>query len=1011
MERGGDVLTRRRLDMDAYVDPVCRILDQIDHGNWEDANSILKETDKLLDKKLNSRMAVCVAMIEEYVEGKSPPFPIGDLSSYTGLILDLLEEKEHFSSPNVYPLVAIGPRSPTVAQIGLSSPRQDSAVPSVDLAGLKLDNINLISTHHRVGDTEERNEVIERKKKLEHASSNLEMLVQMMEEDFKTPALQKSETSPSFADKVWNPSKAPGTPPKLRRQGTTPRIAGLSPVIAASRSQGSSEVSAGETPPNIPIHPNEQHSISHLSNSHMNSPYLGSSASASNMPKLSASHSSASSLHKAALEEKEKEKQGSGSGSSEEEEEDSNPMDHPMEQPPSDSFSSGITLPPSMLMTPSNSFPESDTTTQGVLSRKRVPHIQLLRRDSSKTGSSILQTPDYFPESSTSPEFLPEAAAEESGEKQQRVVEDDEPKQMAFNYEAEVETDDSVEVADLKSSDSRNDNAAVTPEASTEVTGVTEEQEVQALLAEGIQLYQEDDLEGALEKLQYAAALHPTHVAIRNNLGVVLGDLERFPEAIEAYKTVLRVDPTHLESHFNVGSAYRETKQLKMALKHFNYVVQQNPTDSDARTQIRELTLELGVRRVLEMDLSLPEEFQSPAPKAPESPSRKLSVAPANYSKDTPSPGDRLKAQIDVVRRKSSNINAFSSLSPNVRPERQLGDGLSSNLSQLSTSVDENQLLSSNGGSTNEDSGVNLTPAETVLSYMGQIGYTGVFEVNRQEIKFYSKEVNGVRKAKILGKGGFGVVLHGRWRGIDVAVKKMLPSSATTKSKMEFVKELALMARLSHPNIIQLLGACTDGGEFLVMMQYMNRGDLFHLMHGNSPDSQEVAWEKRGRLMCIHVARGLTYLHESTPPIIHRDIKSINVLIDESWVAKLSDVGLAGTMADFASEEGATACTPAWAPPEVLRGQKATEKSDMFSFGVILWEVSSRRVPWRGVAQSDITNLVGTQGRRLEISRSLPLPIKTLITSCWLDNPKKRPSAERVLSALEKLGGSPRDSK
>lgn len=171
------------------------------------------------------------------------------------------------------------------------------------------------------------------------------------------------------------------------------------------------------------------------------------------------------------------------------------------------------------------------------------------------------------------------------------------------------------------------------------------------------------------------------------------------------------------------------------------------------------------------------------------------------------------------------------------------------------------------------------------------------------------------------------------------------------------------------------------------------RGSLFKTLHGNN---HLLDFRRRLR-MALDVARGMNYLHRRNPPIVHRDLKSSNLLVDKSWTVKVGDFGLSrfkdSTFLTTKSGRG----TPQWMAPEVLRNEPSTEKSDVFSFGVILWELMTESIPWNNLNSLQVVGVVGFMDRRLEIPEHLDTRVSTIILDCWQSNPAIRPSFQDII--------------
>lgn len=155
--------------------------------------------------------------------------------------------------------------------------------------------------------------------------------------------------------------------------------------------------------------------------------------------------------------------------------------------------------------------------------------------------------------------------------------------------------------------------------------------------------------------------------------------------------------------------------------------------------------------------------------------------------------------------------------------------------------------------------------------------------------------------------------------------------------------------------------------------------------------------------MALDVAKGMNYLHSSHPTIVHRDLKSPNLLVDKNWVVKVSDFGMSRLKHHTFLSSKSTAGTPEWMAPEVLRNEPSNEKCDVYSFGVILWELATMRVPWSGLNPMQVVGAVGFQNRRLEIPKDVDPQVASIISSCWDSDPSKRPSFSQLLSPLKQL--------
>lgn len=254
----------------------------------------------------------------------------------------------------------------------------------------------------------------------------------------------------------------------------------------------------------------------------------------------------------------------------------------------------------------------------------------------------------------------------------------------------------------------------------------------------------------------------------------------------------------------------------------------------------------------------------------------------------------------------------------------------------------------------------------------------------------------------ILGAGALGAVYRASWNGTPVAVK-----TCGTMSDHEFT----MLSVLRHPNINRLLGICRDGASTMLVLEHMALGDLMALLR--RPDFRG-GFDLQLR-MAMDAAQGLAYLHSRQPVVIHRDIKSQNLLVSESYRVVLSDFGFSRLRTQSAAR---TRCgSPAWLAPEILEGRPYTESVDVFAFGVVLWELQERRAPYEGVASRTLVEFMQSvcSGMRPEFSGG---PAATgvnatrvdvlssyaeLARQCWDADPSRRPAVRAVIDRLTPL--------
>ncbi|CAM0956990.1 unnamed protein product [Alopecurus aequalis] len=250
-----------------------------------------------------------------------------------------------------------------------------------------------------------------------------------------------------------------------------------------------------------------------------------------------------------------------------------------------------------------------------------------------------------------------------------------------------------------------------------------------------------------------------------------------------------------------------------------------------------------------------------------------------------------------------------------------------------------------------------------------------------------------------IGLGSYGEVYHADWNGTEVAVKKFLDQEFYGDALDEFRCEVRIMRRLRHPNIVLFMGAVTRPPHLSIVSEYLPRGSLYKIIH--RPNCQID--EKRRIKMALDVARGMNCLHTSVPTIVHRDLKSPNLLVDDNWTVKVCDFGLSRLKHSTFLSSKSTAGTPEWMAPEVLQNEQSNEKCDIYSFGVILWELATLRKPWHGMNQMQVVGAVGFQDQRLDIPKEVDPIVASIIHDCWQKDPNLRPSFIQLTSYLKTL--------
>lgn len=265
----------------------------------------------------------------------------------------------------------------------------------------------------------------------------------------------------------------------------------------------------------------------------------------------------------------------------------------------------------------------------------------------------------------------------------------------------------------------------------------------------------------------------------------------------------------------------------------------------------------------------------------------------------------------------------------------------------------------------------------------------------------------GLQFGKIIASGANGEVWHGEYAGQQVAIKRTFAEKKNDVKTLEaFSHEIRLASALEHPNVVRFVGLSWRTLPDLCMVsEYMGVGDLSHFLLSN--EGKQLTWGEEKVGIAADVANALVYLHSLMPVIIHRDLKSLNILLTEDLQAKLSDFGLSREQS-FEKTMTSGIGTMLWTAPEVLRGDRYSEKADIYSFGIVLSELDTCLTPY-----SLNEEVVGVKSKSMHlmplISKGLvtprfspecPPPILELAKSCLDQDPANRPPAMQIVYTL-----------
>ena len=316
---------------------------------------------------------------------------------------------------------------------------------------------------------------------------------------------------------------------------------------------------------------------------------------------------------------------------------------------------------------------------------------------------------------------------------------------------------------------------------------------------------------------------------------------------------------------------------------------------------------------------------------------------------------------------------------------------------------------------THQEVGTNSSPCYTYL----ESGHDLLKPLDKYGIEYDYNTLNLENK---IGEGEFGIVYKARAPGLkcgdgevnadDFVAVKMLKSDADPKTMLDFQKEVDTVVNFEHQNVIRLLGICTKQiDQTCMIFEYMELGALRELLQKSNPRnpdfyqlSPDESTVKPSQFLtiCIQLAKGLDYL--SKKRFVHRDIATRNCLVDSQFVCKIADFGLSRDVyeSDYYKVGSKSACLPVrWMPPESLLYGRFTIKSDVWSYGVLMWEIFTFAArPYFGATNHEVIDKI----RGMVLLECPPLctqEIYTVMFQCWEKMPMKRPLIGEILGALE----------
>lgn len=286
-------------------------------------------------------------------------------------------------------------------------------------------------------------------------------------------------------------------------------------------------------------------------------------------------------------------------------------------------------------------------------------------------------------------------------------------------------------------------------------------------------------------------------------------------------------------------------------------------------------------------------------------------------------------------------------------------------------------------------------------------------------------ELSKLDISSVIAHGTYGTVYRGAYDGQNVAVKVldwgedgMATAAETAALRSSFQQEVAVWHKLDHPNVTKFLGASMGTSNLkipprgssndsfpsracCVVVEYLPGGTLKNFLIRNRRRKLAI---KVVIQLALDLSRGLSYLHSKK--IVHRDVKTENMLIDSQRTLKIADFGVARVEAQNPRDMTGETGTLGYMAPEVLDGKPYNRKCDVYSFGICLWEIYCCDMPYPDLSFADLSSAVVRQNLRPEIPRCCPGALGSIMKKCWDGNPDKRPEMDEVVRLMEAIDTS-----
>uniref|UniRef100_A0A0E0IN43 non-specific serine/threonine protein kinase n=1 Tax=Oryza nivara TaxID=4536 RepID=A0A0E0IN43_ORYNI len=269
-------------------------------------------------------------------------------------------------------------------------------------------------------------------------------------------------------------------------------------------------------------------------------------------------------------------------------------------------------------------------------------------------------------------------------------------------------------------------------------------------------------------------------------------------------------------------------------------------------------------------------------------------------------------------------------------------------------------------------------------------------EIPRDGASEWEIDVKLLKFGNKVASGSYGDLYRGTYCSQDVAIKVLKPERINADMQREFAQEVYIMRKVRHKNVVQFIGACTKPPNLCIVTEYMSGGSVYDYLHKHKGVFKLPALLG----VVMDVSKGMSYLHQNN--IIHRDLKTANLLMDENGTVKVADFGVARVKAQSGVMTAETG-TYRWMAPEVIEHKPYDHKADVFSFGILMWELLTGKIPYEYLTPLQAAVGVVQKGLRPTIPKNAHAKLSELLQKCWQQEPAERPDFSEILETLQRI--------